>query len=110
MDNTILYWLGSAVALTGGMLLTAAILLAAGWVMLQAAVYMLRNGLHIIRLSNWRYWNDRMQKEGLIVMQQFYREQVAIHRPKSLQEFDAVDRSATAHEQEQRAKEVPNGN
>lgn len=99
MTDAMFYWLGSAVALFGGLIVAALLVAFAGWLLLRAAVYMLANGLHVIRLQNWRYWNDRMQKEGLIVMQKFYQEQVKIHKPKSLQDFDELDRAATKNEQ-----------
>lgn len=94
MSATMFYWLGSALALASGLAVVGLAFFGAGWLLLQAAAYMLRNGLHIIRLSNWRYWNDRMQKEGLICMNEFYREQVRVHKPKSLEDFHALDQAA----------------
>jgi hypothetical protein len=99
MSNEILYWMGVAVAFCGGLIVLGALFLLAGWFAALAAAYMLRKGLHIIRLSNWRYWNERMHKEGLICMQKFYIEQVAIHKPKSLEDFSNLDQAATRHEQ-----------
>lgn len=106
MTETMIYWLGSAAAIAGGLAVVGALFLIVGWLVIQAAAYMLRNGLHVIRLSNWMYWNNRMHKEGLICMQKFYREQVAIHKPKSLEEFQTIDRAADDHAMEESRKQA----
>ena len=98
MDAT-LYWLGAAVALAGALAALAALFWLIGSVLLVAGTYMLRRGLQVIRLSNWYYWNERMSREGLISMQTFYREQAAIHRPKTLEDFERLD-AASITEQE----------
>ncbi|MBO9679517.1 MAG: hypothetical protein J7556_14845 [Acidovorax sp.] len=98
-----LYWLGAAVAFAGALAALAALFGIIGRLLLMAGTYMLRRGLQVIRLSNWYYWNERMSREGLISMQTFYREQAAIHRPKTLQDFERLDESARAHGQQEGA-------
>lgn len=60
--------------------------------------YMLTQSLRVVRLANWRYWNARMQKEGLIAMSKFYQEQVAVRKPKTIAEWSAVDRDTEGKE------------
>jgi hypothetical protein len=76
----------------------AGLLALVGLLVMRASTYLFQRGLMFIRLSNWFYWNERMMREGLISMQNFYREQVAIHKPKTLKDFDALDMAAREKE------------
>ena len=106
MTATVFYWLGAAISITGGLAVLAVLFWLVGGLLLLAAPRMLRIGLYVIRLQNWRYWNARMEKEGLIVMPTFYREQVAKRKPRTMKDFNDLDRAADAHEQAQRSKEA----
>lgn len=87
-----IYGAGVVVAVIGGLLALALVFAIVGRILLAAATYMLRNGLSVIRLSNWLYWNRRMHDEGLVAMQRHYKELVAKQKPKDLADWDGVDR------------------
>lgn len=103
MSDTAIYAIGAAVSIAAGCALAAGLVMVAAVLVKQACVYLLRYGLTFIRLCNWYYWNERMTREGLITMQTFYREQVALRKPKTLDDFDALDTAARNKEQEERA-------
>lgn len=109
MIDTAIYYAGYAAFIAGGGVIVAALLALSGLLVGQASVYLFRKGLMFIRLRNWYYWNERMSREGLITMQTFYREQVAIHKPKTLHDFEAMDRAAADHERAELAAKAPAG-
>jgi len=71
---------------------------------------MLRNGLRIVRISNWRYWSARMEREGITAMRKFYVERVTQRKPHTASEFVDVEREADQKESselDQKPKDVP---
>lgn len=91
MPVIVFYWIGAAVAIGGAFLLLAGLLYLAGWLLLRANDFFLKQTMRTIRLANWRYWNHRMMDEGLIVMPRFYAELVGKRKPKTVGEWSAVD-------------------
>lgn len=109
MIDTAIYYSGYVAFIAGGGVIVAALLALSGLLVGQASVDLFRKGLMFIRLCNWYYWNERMAREGLISMQTFYREQVAIHKPKTLDDFNAIDMAARAQEQAECVAECKQG-
>lgn len=101
MPDTAMYWLGTAVATVCSIALVAAAAVLALWALFYASNRLLTEGLRTIRIANWRYWNDRMLREGLISMPRFYSALVAERQPKTVPEWQSVDREAELKELEE---------
>ena len=54
-----------------------------------------KHTLRSVRLITINYWNTKMEKEGLIACSNFYKEQVRIHKPTTIQEFSKLDKEST---------------
>ena len=95
MESTvqiIIWWTGAVVI----MALLAAATLALSLAIKQITVESWHSTLRSVQLSTARYWVDRMEREGLTVCRKEYRRMVAKRKPKTADEYNAVEYEANA--------------
>lgn len=92
--HEVLYIVGAAFAVSLALAALGALFWAAGQLCLVGGNHLLTNGLRTIRITNWRYWSRRMQDEGITTMPAAYRELVAQRQPKTVAQWEEVDRES----------------
>lgn len=85
--QTIIWWTGAVFS----MALLAALSLLLAYVILKCAIGMWHRTLRMMQLSTARYWVDRMEREGLTVCRKEYRRMVAKRKPKTVEDYQAVE-------------------
>ena len=85
--QTIIWWTGAVFI----MVLLAASTAALAWATVVACVKFWLAALRIMQLSTARYWVDRMEREGLTVCRKEYRRMVAERKPKTVEDYQAVE-------------------
>lgn len=98
--TSIFYWTGAAVSVAASLAVLAGALWLAGGLFINAGDRMLRAGLRVVYIANWRYWMARMNQEGITVMSKFYAEEVAKRKPKTPSEFEAAELASYKQEWE----------
>lgn len=93
MESTvqiIIWWTGAVLILA----LLAAATLALGLALKHLCIGSWHSALRTAQLSTVRYWVDRTEREGLTVCRKEYRRMVAKRKPKTADEYNAVEYEA----------------
>lgn len=98
MIDTAIYWLGVLMAVAAATALLGGAFWLAGGLLIVGGDRMLRAGLRMVQIANWRYWCDRMTREGLMVMPRFYADEVKKRGPRTPSDFERAEHEARRRE------------
>ena len=86
--HNLMYWIGAACAVATSLAALAGAFWLVGGLLINAGDRMLRSGLRIVHIANWRYWSARMNHEGITIMPRFYAEEVRKRNPRTPQQYE----------------------
>ena len=87
VTQIIIWWTGAVAVMAILACATFALALA----LREACNQTWRWALSIMRLSTARYWVDRMERDGLTICMKEYRRMVAERKPRTVDEYNAVE-------------------
>jgi hypothetical protein len=89
-------FIGSIAMAAGGLGIVAALLFSAAWIVGALTWRVQKHLMGITRATTAVYWVKRMEREGLTMPMHDYRRMVAEQNPKTVADYQEVDRKWSA--------------